>query len=335
MGRYLLRRCLSSVPTLFGVTLLSFVLLRAAHRDPLLSRQTDARVAPQALVQLRAFFDLDQPWPVQYARLVQRLVTLDLGNRWQDGRPIRDVLAEALPITLGLTCAAITLAYLIAVPLGVFSAVRRGSLLERTLGVAVFMLYSLPGFWLGTLLLVFLASGQFLRCPGLPSAGCFPLQGWHSFSGFERMSPLAQLRDIVWHAILPVATLTYPALAAISRFTRAGMLDVLRQDYVRTARSKGLSERAVVFGHALRNSLLPLVTLLALELPRLIGGSVIVESIFGIRGMGLVALEAIRLPDYPLVITIVTLTALCTLSGSLFADVLYALLDPRLRERKV
>jgi peptide/nickel transport system permease protein len=196
------------------------------------------------------------------------------------------------------------------------------------------MLYSLPSLWLGTLLLVFLASGTLVRCPWLPHAACFPLQGWHSFAGFDQLGAWGKARDVLWHACLPVITLSYPALAVISRFTRAGMLDSLRQDFIRTARAKGLSERAVVFGHALRNSLLPIVTLLGLELPQLVGGAVVVEAIFGVRGMGLVALEAIRMPDYPLVICIIALTAALTMLGSLIADLTYAALDPRIDYRK-
>jgi peptide/nickel transport system permease protein len=335
MRRYVLRRCLSAVPTLLGVTLLCFGLLRAASADPLLARVqvpgSAVRVTSQALTQLRQLYDLDRPWYVQYFKLLGRLVTLDLGTSWRDGRLIRDVLAEALPVTLLLSASALALAYLVAVPLGVYAAVRRNSLAERCLTWLLFGLYSLPAFWVGSLLLSLLSSGEVVRCPGLPGDACFPLLGWHSFEGFERMGPWQKLGDVAWHMCLPVITLSYPALAGISRFTRAGMLDTLQLDFIRTARAKGLSERAVIFRHALRHSLLPVITLLGLELPQLVSGSVVVEAVFGIRGIGLVALEAIRMPDYPLVISVVTLTAIMTLLGSLLADLAYALLDPRTR----
>lgn len=337
----MLRRCLWSMPTLFGITLLSFGLLRAAHADPMLARLQDpmraGALSATALDQLRKLYDLDRPWYVQYAKLLQRFIRLDFGTRWQDGRPIVDVLREALPITLALTGSALFLAYLLAVPLGAYAAMRRDRPLARVLTVITFALYSLPSFWVGTLLLTLLGSGRFLSCQwltDLPNQGCFPVQGWHSFRGFEQLSRGRQLLDVLWHGILPVATLTYPTLALLSRHMRAGLLETLRLDYVRTAYAKGLSPRAVLFGHALRGSLLPLVTLLGLSLPQLIGGSVIVESVFGIRGMGLLALEAIRMPDYPMVITLVTLTAVMTLIGSLLADVLYAVLDPRIRYPK-
>jgi peptide/nickel transport system permease protein len=335
MGRYVVRRCLQSLPTLFGVTLICFGLLRAASSDPLLTRVSDplrpGRVSSAALDQLRQLYDLDRPWYVQYLRLVERLLTLDLGTTWQDGRLIRDVIFETLPVTCMLTGLAITLAYLIAVPIGVYAAAHRGSWLQRSLSGALLVLYSLPAFWLGTLLLMVLASGRFVRCESLEFGACFPLSGWHRFNGFEALSSGRKLLDVLWHLCLPVITLTYPALAVISRYMRAGMLESLEQDFIRTARAKGLPERDVIWRHALRHGILPIVTLLGLELPHLVGGALVVEAIFGIRGMGLVTIEAIRMPDYPLVISIVTLTALMTWLGSLLSDIAYAWLDPRVR----
>jgi peptide/nickel transport system permease protein len=335
MARYVLRRCLWMIPTFFGITLLCFLLLRMANADPVGSRAQDPlsgrQVSREAIEQLRKIYDLDKPWYIQYGRLVTRLVTLDLGNTWQDGRPIVEIIGEALPVTLLLTTLSLALAYLIAVPLGVYSAVRQYTLWDQVVTVGLFVLYSLPSFWLGTMLLVFLGSGKFVVCPWTADRSCFPLQGFHAFSGFESLTLAAKLKDVAWHLVLPVITLTYPALATISRYMRAGMLEALRQDYVRTARAKGLTERSVVFGHALRNSLIPIATLFGLELPQLIGGSVIVESIFGVRGMGLLALEAIRMPDYPLVITIVAFTAVLTMLGVLGSDLLYAVIDPRIK----
>jgi peptide/nickel transport system permease protein len=335
MGRYLLRRVLWMVPTLFGITLVCFLLLRMANADPVAARmqgvQSSRQVSREAIEQMRKIYDLDKPWYVQYGKLVKRFATLDLGNTWQDGRPIVDIIGEALPITMLLALLSITLAYLISIPLGVYSAVKQYSLADQAVTVVLFVLYSLPSFWLGTMFIVFLASGKFLVCPWTSDASCFPLQGWHAFNGFEAMSFGQKLKDVAWHLVLPVITLTYPMLAMISRYMRAGMLENLRQDYIRTARAKGLSERSVVFGHALRNSLIPIVTLIGLELPELIGGAVIVESIYGVRGMGLVALEAIRMPDYPLVITIVAFLALMTMLGVLLSDLLYAVIDPRIK----
>jgi peptide/nickel transport system permease protein len=334
MRRYVLRRCLQSLPTLFGVTLICFGLLRAAG-DPLLTRMSDpsrvGHISAGALQQLRQLYDLDRPWYVQYLLLLKRLLTLDLGTTWQDGRLIRDVIFETLPVTLLLTGLSIVLAYLIAVPLGVYAAAQRGGWLQRSVTWVLFVLYSLPSFWLGTLLLMVLASGRYLRCESFDFGACFPLSGWHSFSGFEALSWSRKLLDVAWHLVLPVITLTYPALAVISRHMRAGMLDSFAHDFIRTARAKGLPERDVIWRHALRHGILPIVTLLGMELPHLIGGALVVEAIFGIRGMGLVTIEAIRMPDYPLVISIVTLTAVLTWLGSLLSDIAYAWLDPRVR----
>ncbi|HEX2679307.1 MAG TPA: ABC transporter permease, partial [Polyangiales bacterium] len=313
MLSYTLRRILWMIPTLFGITLLCFLLMRMAGNDPIMAQfqnpMSKQQISLEALEQLRKLYDLDKPWYLQYAKLVQRLVTFDFGTCWQNGRRISEVIGEALPVTLLLSTASLFLAYLISIPLGVFSAVKQYSKLDRAVTILLFILYSLPGFWVGTMFIVFLASGKFVTCPWLHDGACFPLQGWHAFEGFEHMSAWQKIKDVLWHMVLPVVTLTYPAFAVTSRYMRAGMLETLRQDFVRTARAKGLPERTVIFGHALRNSLIPIVTLIGLELPELISGSVIVESIFGVRGMGLVALEAVRMPDYPLVITIVAFSA--------------------------
>jgi peptide/nickel transport system permease protein len=335
MWRFLLKRLLLMVPTLLGVTLVCFLILRIANADPVSQASdlglNDRQISREALEHLRRLYSLDQPWYVQYWRLLRRLVTLDLGNRWQDGRAIKEVIGEALPITLLLSFTSLTFSYLIAIPLGVFSAARRGTRLDAAATLVLFLLYSLPSFWVGTMLLVFLGSGRFVRCPWIEGGGCFPLQGWQAFGDGARTSFLSHCLDVWWHVTLPVVTLTYGSLASLSRYMRSGMLDTMKQDFIRTAWAKGLSEGRVLFVHALRNGIIPIITLLGLTLPYLISGSVVVEQIFGIRGMGLVALEAIRLPDYPLVITVVAFTSVVTMVGILISDVVYALVDPRIR----
>lgn len=335
MWRFLGRRLLQMIPTLIGVTLVCFLILRLANADPVAQASdmglSERQISREALAHLRHLYALDRPWYIQYFKLVQRLVTLDLGNRWQDGRRITEVIGEALPVTLVLSFVSLFLAYIVAIPLGVFSAARRGTSADSVVTVGLFLLYSLPSFWVGTMLLVFLASGRYVTCPWNEGGGCFPLQGFHSFEGFQAKSYVGQCLDVAWHISLPILTLTYGSLAGLSRYMRSGMLDTLRQDYIRTARAKGLSENRVLYVHALRNGIIPIITLFGLTLPYLIGGSVIVEQIFGIRGMGFVALEAIRLPDYPLVITIVAFTAVVTMFGVLLSDILYAIVDPRIR----
>ncbi len=357
MWQYIIRRLLLMVPTFFGITFACFLVLRMADVDPVATQMEmglqGGQVSQEAMEHLRKLYHLDRPWYEQYARLVGRLtvplcmdyseegisvagwrlfsrmacdegarLTLDLGTSWRDGRPIVEIVGEALPITVLLATLSLLIAYFIAIPLGIYSAVRQYTVGDQITTVIVFMLYSLPRFWIGTMLLIFFAGGHYLEW--------FPLQGWHSFEGFDEMSLGERISDVAWHIVLPVVTLTFNAFAALSRYMRTGMLEVIRQDYIRTARAKGLSEHMVVFKHALRNSLIPIITMLGLLLPFVVSGSVVVEFIFGIRGMGGVALEAIRLPDYPLVITIVAFVSLLTMVGILLSDIMYGVVDPRI-----
>lgn len=335
MLTFIARRLLLMIPTFVGITFACFLVLRMANTDPvtadLQAGLSGQQVSQEAIEHMRKLYDLDKPWYVQYGKFLGRLVTFDLGTTWQDGRPIADIIAETLPVTLLLTITSFLIAYMLAIPLGIFSAVKQRTVADQIVTVILFMLYSLPSFWVGIMLITFLSSGRYVDCLWSDSPGCFPLQGWHSFEGFDQMSFGEKLGDVVWHLVLPVVTLTYNALAATSRYMRTGMLETIRQDYIRTARSKGLSERAVIFKHALRNSLIPIITLFGMTLPFLISGSVVVEMIFGIRGMGLVTLEAIRKTDYPLVITNVAFVGVVTMFGILLSDILYAVVDPRIR----
>lgn len=335
MLQYLARRILLMVPTFFGVTLICFLVLRVANPDPvtadLEAGLSGAAISKEAIEQLRAVYDLDKPWYVQYGKMIKNIVTLDLGTTWEDRQPIRDIVSETLPVTLMLSTISLFLAYLIAIPLGVYSAVKRNTVGDRISTTIVFMLYSLPSFWVGIMLLVFFSSGKFVECWWGEWGQCYPLQGWHSFEGFDQLGAWDKFKDVAWHLVLPVVTLTYNALAATSRYMRTGMLETIRQDYIRTARAKGLSETVVVIKHGVRNSLIPIITLLGLNLPYLIAGSAIVEIIFGIPGMGYTLLRAIRLPDYPLVIALVAFTSVVTMIGVLLSDVLYAVVDPRIR----
>ncbi len=320
MGAYVLRRLLLTLPTFLGITFVTFILLRLAPGDPLAMMESPG-LSGEARDALREHLGLNRPAAVEYVRWLGRVVTLDFGTSSQDGRSVLAKISEALPKTLLLSTLALALGYLIAVPLGVFAAVRRGTLGERLLTVLLFALYSLPSFWVAVMLLLLFCRPQTLDW--------FPMQGLTS-DGFASLGVFGKLKDLLWHLVLPVACLTYASLATVSRFLRAGMLEVIRQDFIRTARAKGLSERAVVFRHALRNSLLPLVTLIGTALPALVGGSVVVEQIFGIPGMGLLAFQAILSRDYPMVMGITTLVALLTLLSLLGADLLYALVDPRI-----
>jgi len=249
------------------------------------------------------------------------VATFDFGDSYTEQRPVREVVLERLPITLQINVISIFLAYCIAIPLGVHSAVKDGTFLERTTTVALFILYSLPYFWTAYILIYFLGGGGYLQL--------FPVGGINS-PGAESFGLLRFVLDRLWHLVLPVVCLTYTAFALLSRYMRAGMLENLRQDYIRTARAKGLSERSVVFKHAMRNSLIPIITILAGLLPALFGGSVIIENIFNIPGMGRLLFNSILSRDYPVIMSLLSLSALLTLLGILLCDLSYALVDPRI-----
>jgi peptide/nickel transport system permease protein len=324
MRRYLLKRLLAVIPTLLGITLITFALLRLAPGDPLgLSGEAVAPGLSQEQVQaLREQRGIERPLLEQYARWVGRLVRLDFGESFQDGRPVSTRIGESLPATALLSGLALLLSFLLAVPLGVVSAARRDSALDRGITIGLFLLYSLPSFWVAIGLLLLFSGGRALSW--------FPIQGLVS-PGYAALSAWGKVRDLGWHVVLPVGCLSYAALASISRYARGGMLEALSQDYVRTARAKGLPERAVVWRHALRNAAIPILTLGGLMVPGILSGSVVVEQIFGIHGMGLLAFEALSHRDYPTVMGVTTLAALLTLAATLLADLSYAVADPRIR----
>lgn len=258
----------------------------------------------------------------RFAKWLARVVSFDFGYSLSDGRPVSEKLAEALPITLLLSFLALLLAYALAIPIAVHAARRKGRADERALSLLLFALYSTPSFWMAMLLVMLLG--------GVGYANIFPVHGLSS-PGAEQFTALGWLVDRLWHLVLPVFCLGYGSLAVLSRYQRGALLDAMGQHYIRTARAKGLSERRVVWRHALPNALLPMITILGLQVPFLIGGSVIIERIFGIPGMGLLAFEAFLQRDYPLILAISVLSAALTLLGLLLADLLYAAADPRIR----
>lgn len=257
----------------------------------------------------------------QFGTYWGNLLRLDFGVSHVHKRPVLSLIAERIPITVSLAAISILIAYLLAIPLGILSAIRPYTLGDRVISTGLFLLYSLPSFFVGTLLLRALTVGDPWKV--------FPNAGWRQ-EGAAALNTWDQLRDILWHVTLPLIVMSYGGLAALSRYARTGMLDVIRSDFVRTARAKGLSEPAVVLRHAARNGMMPVVTLLGGVLPGLIGGSVIVEYIFNIQGMGLLTIEAINNRDYNVVMGEALIVAALTLFGILLSDVLYALLDPRI-----
>jgi peptide/nickel transport system permease protein len=329
MTAYIARRLALIIPTFFGITLITFMIIQLAPGSPVSLKLMGPggaglkaeNISKELIEQTKKLYGLDKPFHEQYARWLVRMVRLDFGTSFKDHRPVSKKIAEALPITLFLNVISIVLIYLIAFPLGIYSSVHPRSFFDRGITLGLFILYSLPNFWVAMLLIRYLAGGEFLDL--------FPITGIIS-EGAEQLSLGGRIGNVLWHLVLPVITLTYGGLAFLSRFSRAQMLEVIRQDYIRTARAKGLSERVVILKHALRNALIPLLTLMSTLLPALIGGSVIVEQIFGIPGMGKLGFEAVLSRDYPTVMAIASISAFLTLISILVTDLLYVVVDPRI-----
>ncbi len=332
MASYIIRRILWMFPTLIGITLLLFVVMRLAPGDPATiatgaigggeagSISGDTNVE-DAAAKFRKRYKLDEPILVQYAYWMASVVRLDFGNEFfRPNVAVRDEIGRRLKVTVPLALVSVVLSYLIAVPLGILSAVKQGSIADKVTTLILFLLYSLPTFWAGLLLILAF---------GATGLDWLPVIGLHDKDA-ETFSQGRYIWDLVLHCVLPVICLTYTSFAYLSRQMRVGMLDVISQDFIRTARAKGLAEKVVIFKHALRNSLIPVVTLFASVLPILIGGSVIVETIFTIPGMGLYAFEGIVQRDYNVVMATTTFSAFMTLIGFLISDVTYALVDPRI-----
>jgi peptide/nickel transport system permease protein len=323
MLRYVLRRLLLSVPLLVGISLVSFLMMHMAPGGPI-GAVTDMnpRATAESRARLKAYYGLDQPIHVQYGRWIARMATLDFGDSFSpDGRPVAEKIKERIPITLTINILSMGLIFLVAIPVGIYSAVRKGSLFDRVSTVAVFTGFAIPTFWLALLLMILFGV----------KLGWLPISGISSLD-YGSFGVWGKLADRAHHLLLPVLLAAFGGLAGMSRYMRSNMLEVIRQDYVATARAKGLPEGKVIFRHALRNALLPVITILGLSVPDLLGGSVIFETIFAIPGMGQLFYQGVMSRDYPLIMGILTIGAFLTLLGNLLADVGYAIADPRIRQ---
>lgn len=327
MRTYILKRLLLLIPTLIGITLITFFVVQLAPGNPVSRKlQVGEGVKAEAITQdiveqTKKLYGLDKPIYVRYWIWVKQIATLDFGRSYKDHRPVIQKIKERLPITLALNIISIFLVYTISIPLGVYSAVKQGSPQDRVITFFLFALYSIPSFWLAVVLIYFLGGGEFWDV--------FPIYGILS-PGAENFPFYKKAIDFLWHIILPVICLTYGDLAYLSRYQRGSLLEVLHEDFLRTARAKGLPESKVIFKHALRNALIPIVTIIASVLPAAIGGSVIIESIFSIPGIGKLGFEAVLSRDYPVIMAIATISAFLTLAGILISDLAYVLVDPRI-----
>lgn len=321
MLRYVLKRLVQAVPLLLGIVTVTFFVMRLAPGDPVavyVEAQRDQQLDPEVARLIRQRYGLDRPLHVQYVKWLRSVARGDLGESFRYHRPVRDLLAEAIPYTLQLTVLALVLDALIGIGLGIVSAARRHSLLDRAVTAGSLVVYTIPGFWLA-LMLVLVFSLEL---------GWFPTSLARSLDS-ELLPWPGRALDRLWHIALPVAVLGLTSAAGTARYMRGRLLEVLGEPYVLAARARGTRERSVLLRHAVRNALIPIVTLYGLSLPVLLGGATVVETIFAWPGMGRLAVEAVAGRDYPLLMATATMGAVLTLLGNLLADLAYAWLDPR------
>ena len=324
MLSYITKRLSLMIPLIFGITVITFIVIHLAPGGPVeVQTEMSLKASAEARENLKKLYGLDKPLHVQYIEWIKRFIKLDFGKSMVDGRKVTDKIWETIPITLIIDLLSLILIFIIAIPLGVYSATRQHSLFDKVSTVGVFIGFSMPEFWLALLLMIFF--GVHL--------GWLPISGIQSIDVSE-MNKAERIFDWIKHLILPVGITAFGGLASLSRYSRSSMLEVIRQDYIKTAYAKGLKEHDVVFRHALRNALLPIITILGLSIPGLIGGSVIFEQIFSIPGMGRLFFSSAMSRDYPTIMGILTIGAVLTLIGNLIADISYSLVDPRIRVEK-
>jgi len=321
----LFRRLASLVPLLLGITFICFLIV---HLAPGSAADLKAGLNPRASLEARArltqLYGLDKPLAQQYVDWLGRLAKWDFGTSFVDGQKVWDKILSAMPITIGINVLALAAALLLGIPAGVYGALHRGKTFDRWMTGFSFAAFSLPSFWVALILMSFL--GVWLRL--------LPVSGLHSVF-YEEFGAFHKIADLAWHLALPLFVASLPGITMVSRFVRDSMIDALSQNYVRTARAKGLTERAVLYDHALKNALLPVVTLLGLSVPGLLGGSVIFETIFSIPGMGRLFFNSVFSRDYPVILAMLFIGAVLTLIGNWLADIGYAVVDPRIRQGMV
>ncbi len=318
------------IPTFFGITLLSFFIIHLAPGKPTdLLSEMNPKITPEAREKLEQLYGLDKPIAVQYGMWLKRVVKLDFGESFStDRRPVMEkiwdpeqpLLDRRLFVTFSINVLSMLIIFLIAIPIGISSATHRYSLFDKITTTSVFIGFATPGFWLALLLIMLFG----LHLDWLPISQLKSMD-------YDSLSMSGKIWDRTRHLILPVFVSSFGGIAGLSRYMRSSMLEVIRQDYITTARAKGLPETKVIYKHGLRNALLPIITLLGLSVPGLIGGSVIFEQIFGIPGMGALFYMSVMMRDYPLVMAILTIGAILTLIGNLLADIGYMFADPRIR----
>lgn len=324
MITYLIRRVLIGILTLFCITLIIFALIRSMPGDPAtiaLSTMDPSRaIQKEDYERMKASYGLDKPVMQAYFIWAANVLRLNLDNSITHKQPVSTLIGDRLGPTLLLSITSTVITFLLAVPIGLMATVRAGKIDERGVSIVLYMLYSIPGFVAGLWMLATLSYRWEL----------FPLMGMQSFE-YDELGWPGKILDVVHHMVLPVITMSYASLAYYSRFVKSNMEEVIRQDYIRTARAKGAGQVRVVLYHAFRNTLIPFVTLLGLTLPALVGGSIIIETVFTWPGIGLLFYESIQQRDYPVIMGLTLMFSIVTLLGQLLADIMYAIVDPRIR----
>ena len=321
MLNFLFNRFFQFLITLAGITVLTFIIMHLAPGDPSdIQSNLNPKISLEAKENLRKLYGLDQPLPIQYFNWVRRLMTFDFGTSFSDGKSISLKIVERLPITIAINALSLLLIFAAAIPFGILGAARQNSFFDNAATFLVFIGFAVPTFWLALLLMIL-----------------FGVQlGWVPISGFQSIDTdgftlWMKLKDWSLHLLMPVLVSAFGGLAGFSRYLRSEMLEVVRQDYIRTAYAKGLSENRVLYKHAFRNALIPLVTILGLSVPGLIGGSVIFENIYAIPGIGQLFYQSVMQRDYPLVMGLTVIGGLLTMTGNFLADISVALVNPRIK----
>lgn len=326
MGLYVLKRLLLAVPLLLGIATVTFFIVHMAPGDPMdmfLEPRFRQKMDPEVIELIRKKYGLDQPLHVQYAKWIGNLSKGDLGESFRYRRPVADLIVERIPYTLQLTVLALFLDALVGIALGIFSAVKQYSVADKTVTVGSLIIYSIPGFWLALMLVLVLSV----------NLHWFPTSQTRSLN-YELLSWSGKVMDRMWHLVLPVFVLGIASAAGTARYMRNRLLEVLNEEYVLAARARGLRERAVILKHALKNAMIPIITIYGLSIPFLLGGAALIEKVFAWPGMGLLAVEAVAGRDYPIILATSMIAAVLTVIGNLAADICYSLVDPRVSYEK-
>ncbi len=326
MIRYIIKRLILSVPLLLGVATLTFLVIHLAPGDPMdmLINQYQRHVPDPLIIEsLRIKYGLDQPIHIQYFKWLKNIAVGDLGESFRYHRPVATLMAERIPYTLQLTILALLFDAFVGILLGVISAIKQYTLTDKLVSIGSLVIYSIPGFWLALMLVLIFSV----------NLGWLPISQTRSLD-YEMMSGMNQIKDRALHLILPVFVLGVASAAGTARFLRSRLLEVLSEEFILAARARGLRERAVILKHALRNAIIPLITIYGMSLPFLLGGSVLIEGIFSWPGMGSLAIEAVQNRDYPLILATSMMGAVLVVIGNLLADVSYAIVDPRVSYEK-